>query len=104
RERVVRARVVDDRNAQAARHRLRDRLHHLRGDVLGRDEVDVVAPALLEADHHRRDLTGVALAAFELLRYVPVLAERAAEVAEAEEDGPGAAPAPQAVLLAEMRK
>ena len=101
-ERVIRAGVVDDRDPQPAGHRLRDRFDHLRGDVLRSHEVDVVAAALLEVDHQRRDLAAVALPALELLGDVPVLAERAAQVAQAEEDGPGAAPAAQAVLLAEM--
>jgi len=70
--------------------------------VLGGDEVHVVAAAPLEPDHQLGDLVGVALASIALLRDVPVLAEHAAQVAEAEEDGSGASPAPQAVFLAEV--
>src|SRR5262249_44902988 len=49
---VVGTRVVDQRQAQAAGDGVRQSLDDLRGDVLGGDEVDVVAAHLLEAEHH----------------------------------------------------
>ena len=70
--------------------------------MLGRDEVDVVAALALKIEHQSGELLRWALGADGLLADVPVLAEDAAQVAQAEEDRPRAIPAAQAVLLAEV--
>src|SRR5512135_228422 len=101
-ERVVPAGVVDDRQPQAARNGRGEGLDDLGRDVLGRDEVDVVAATPLERQHQRSDPLGWALGADGPLADVPVLAEDATQVAEAEEDRPRAVAAPQAILLAEV--
>jgi hypothetical protein len=103
-ERVVGARVVDDRQLQATGEGERERFEDLRDDVLGRDEVDVAAADRLQLEHHlceprRRDEL-----APHRPRDVVVLAKDATEVASREEDRPRAAPAAQAVLLAEVRE
>ena len=83
---------------------MRQGLEDLGHDVLGRDEVDVVAADRLQLEHH----LGEAHRAGALAAYVPgdvvVLAEDAAQVAAREEDRARAAPAAKAVLLAEVRE
>src|SRR5262249_17373154 len=54
-ERVVRARVVHDRQVQAEGCRVADRFDDLRRHVLRCDEVDVMASLGLEPQHHRGD-------------------------------------------------
>ena len=103
-ERIVGAGVVDQRQAQAAFDRERQRFQDLRDDVLGRDEVDVVAAAGLQVEHHSRQLVGLDGVPLALPTGLVVLAEDAAQVAPAEEDGSGAAPAAQAVFFAEVRE
>ena len=73
--------------------------------MLGRHEVDVVAAVVLQAEHHAGELVrGELVGPSGRLRGLPVLAEHAAEVAEAEEDRPAAAVAAQHVLLPEVGK
>jgi len=84
--------------------RLRQRLQDLWDDMLGRDEVDVVAAAVLQAEHHRgQPPRGHRLAAY-LPGDVEVLAEHAPQVAAGEEDRARAVVSAQAILLAEMRE
>jgi hypothetical protein len=103
-ERVVGARVVDDRKREAAGEGERQRFEDLRNHVLGGDPVDVVAADRLQLEHHLGQPFGHDGLALHLPGDVVVLAEDAAEVAPGEEDRPRAAPAAQAVLLAEMRE
>src|SRR5262245_24760880 len=72
--------------------------------MLGRDKVDVVTAAILQAKHQLGDLIGRAFVADRTLAYIPVLTEDTLQVAEAEEDCARAEPASEAVLLAKMRK
>ncbi len=58
----------------------------------------------LEGQREVRDLPRRANGADGLLADIPVLAEDAPQIAQAEEDRTRAAPAPETVLLAEMRK
>src|SRR5918992_1987482 len=101
---VVGARVVDDRQLEALAQGDRERLEDLRHDMLGRDPVDVVTAVLLELEHHAGQALAGDLLALDLPADVEVLAEDAAQVAAAEEDRARAAPAAQAVLLAEVRE
>src|SRR5271157_1269640 len=70
--------------------------------MFGRHEVDVVTALTLKIEHKLGDLLRGALRADGLLADVPVLAEDAAQVAQAEEDRPRSIPAAQAILLAEV--
>jgi hypothetical protein len=54
-----------------------------------RNEVDVVAPDLLEFEHHLRQFLILAFFALAFMRDRPILAEDTAKVAVGEEDGPG---------------
>ena len=103
-ERVVGARVVDDRQLEAAREGKRQRFEDLRHDVLGRDPVDVVTADRLQLEHHLREPLGCDELALNFPRDVVVLAEDAPEVAAREEDRPRTVPAAEAVLLAEVRE
>jgi hypothetical protein len=96
-ERVVGARVVDDRQLEAAVEGERQRFKDLRNDVLGRDPVDVVAADHLKLEHHPGEPLGSDDLPPHLPRDVVVLAEDAAEVASREEDRSGAAPAAEAI-------
>ena len=71
--------------------------------MLGRDEVDVVATALLKIEHHAGEFGGRRGRALQLPTDVKVLAEDAAQVAAGKEDRAGALPAAQAVFFAEVR-
>jgi hypothetical protein len=103
-EAVVRARVVDDRQPETAVDSEWQRLEDLRDDVLGRDPVDVVTPNGLQLQHHPGKPSRAHALASHFPRDVVVLAEHAAEVAAAEEDGAGAPAAAETVLLAEVRE
>jgi hypothetical protein len=103
-ERVVGARVVDDRKLEAPGVCERQRFEDLRDDMLRRDPVDVVAADRLEVDHDLGQPLGRDQLASHLPRDVVVLAEDAAEVAPREEDRPRPALATEAVLLAEVRE
>jgi hypothetical protein len=103
-EAVVRARVVDDRQLEAADDGVGQGLEYLRDDVLRRDPVDVVAADRLELEHHRPEPLRRRALAPNLPRDFVVLAKDAAQVAAAEEDRAGAVTPAQAVLLAEMRE
>ncbi len=58
--------------------------------------------ATLQVEHHRRDPLRRRDGAASLLADIPVLTELASQIAEREEDRGAAAPAAQAVLLAEV--
>jgi hypothetical protein len=90
---VVGARVVDDREPQAALDGVRERLEDLPHNVLRRHPVDVVAPGRLQLEHHVREPLGGHPLALQPPRDVVVLAEDAAQVAAAEEDRPRSTPA-----------
>jgi hypothetical protein len=70
--------------------------------VLGCDEVDVVATARLQLEHHPREVPGPDVLAFAELARLEVLAEDAAQVAPREEDRARASPAAQDILLPEV--
>jgi len=78
---------------QSGWNRCGDRFKNLGNDMLGRDEVDVVTTLALKVEHKLGDLLRWALRADGLLADVPVLAEDAAQVAQAEEDRPRTIPA-----------
>ena len=97
---VVAAGVVDERQPQPLPAGDLHRGYDLRDDVAGRHEVDVVAALFLQCEHDVGDRRWFDLASLTLLREIPVLAVDAAQVAPAEEDRPGAAPAAQHIFLA----
>ncbi len=103
--RVVRARVVDDGKPEPTLRGNEQRLEHLRHDVLGRHEVDVVTATGLKLEHHAGEPLGRRppyLGDLGGLADVVVLAEDTTQVAVTEEDRSGAVPAAEAVLLAEV--
>jgi hypothetical protein len=68
-----------------------------------RDDVDVVAPHLLEPQHHRRQRLEARDGTRAPLTDLPVTAKDASQVAVAEEDGARASSPDQRPLLAEVR-
>ena len=101
-QRVVAAGVVDQRHPQPALDGAGQGgqdLGHVDG---GRDEVDVVAAQVLELQHRPRQLLVRHRPAPAGLRYLPVLAVDAGQVAGREEDGARPAGAHQRRLLAEV--
>ncbi len=85
-EAVVRRCVVHERQAQSAVHRDHKRFQNLRNDVLGGDEIDVVAAGLLQVEHDSREFSRRHFCAFTELTRLEILAEHAAQVAPAEKD------------------
>jgi hypothetical protein len=63
-----------------------------------------VTAVRLQLEHHPCEPLDRRLLALHLPGDVEVLTKRAAQITSAEEDRPGAAPAAQAVLLAEVRE
>jgi hypothetical protein len=55
-----------------------------------RDEVDIVAPYLLEFEHHLCQLFVLAFFPLAFMRDRPILAEDTSKVTVGEKDGPGA--------------
>ena len=76
----------------------------MRDDVLGGDEIDVVATDLLEIEHDAGEFWGVHFGAFAELAGLEILAENAAEIAPAKENRARAVPTAQTIFFAEMRK
>ena len=101
-EGVVGGGVVDDGQAQAALDGDGEGFEELGHDVFGGDEVDVMAAAVLQGEHHLGEAFGRGFVAGRFLANVEVLAEDAAEVAPGEEDGAAAVPAAEAVFFAEV--
>ena len=85
---LIAAAVVDQRKLQSTLGGNAQRADYLRGDMRWRDEVDVVAPRFLQAEHQCGEpgcTDGAAsLAGADLI----VLAVEATEVAEGEKDRP----------------
>src|SRR2546422_8355370 len=85
-----------------------DRFDDLWRNVFRRDEVDVVATASLQRQHHAGDVlrrrSARRRSRFDRLADVVVLAEHASQVAVREEDGARSVPAAQTILLAEVRE
>ena len=77
---------------------------NLRHDVLGRDEVDVVAADPLQIEHDLRKLRRSCFCAFTELAGLEILAKDAAQIAPAEKDRARAVPPAQTIFLAEMWK
>ena len=98
-EGVETAGVVHDGQAKAASDGAGKGHEDLGHHVLGGNEIDVVAPLRLEIEHHSSELLGPHLTPRLLLADVVALAKNAAKVALGKENGPAAAPAPEAVLL-----
>ena len=94
--RVVGARIVYEGDSQSEGHGNRQRFQHLRNDVLGRHEVDVVAPLALQRQHHAREFLGTrptrARSGPYTLADVEVLTEHAPQIAVREEDRTGTVP------------
>lgn len=103
RDGLVTAAVVDDGQAEAGLGGDDERLQDLGQDVGGGDPIEVVAAAILEVEHDPGELVGADAPAFVFVAGLPVLTEDAAQVAAGEEDGPGTAPASEAVLFAVVR-
>ena len=102
-QRVKGRRVVDDRQPEPQVLRVQYGQYDLRNHMLRRDQVDIVHLAhILQLDVPRGQLLRRGVEAVASVRNVVVLAEDAAEVAAREEDGPRAAVALDARLLAEM--
>lgn len=85
-EAVVTAAVIDQRQTQASFNRRGQRLQDVRHDVLGCDEVDVVATDFLQSHHQDRQLACIQVPPFHQLTDLEVLTEDTAQVAAAEED------------------
>ena len=71
----------------------------LRDDVLGGDEIDVVATDLLKIEHDAGEFWGVHFGAFAELAGLEILAENAAEIAPAKENRARAVPTAQTIFL-----
>src|SRR3990170_4780157 len=100
--RVVGAGVVDDRETQSQFNCNGQRLQDLRHDVLRGNEVDVVAPLVLEEEHHARKVGRGNYYALSQLADVEVQAIHTAEVAPSKEDRAAPTPAAEAVLFTEV--
>ena len=72
--------------------------------MLWRHEVDIVAPLLLQFEHHPCESLRLRFHAVAVLADLEVLAEHALQIAHREKDRAAAVPAAQAILLTEMRK
>src|SRR6185295_10652982 len=102
----VRVGVIDDGQTQALFGGNENRARHLRREVRGRNEVDVVTTARLKFEHH----FGEALVCdfvfdllFVRLRDLIVLTIDTAQIAVAEEDVAGAARAGKGRFFSEVR-
>src|SRR5437899_8348617 len=89
---------------QATLHRDHESFQDLRHDVLGRDEVDVVAAGVLQIEHDFCELAGTYLGAFAELARLEILTKDTAQIAPAEKDRARSVPAAQTVFFAKMRK
>ena len=69
----------------------------------GGNKINVMTPHFLQPDHHRRQLLARHLLPFPEMTDLIVLAENAAEIAVAEEDGPGTGLTDQGGFLTKVR-
>src|SRR6184192_2252287 len=89
---------------QATLHRDHEGFQNLRHDVLGHNEVDVVAAGVLQIEHDLCELAGTYLGAFAELARLEILTKDTAQIAPAEKNRARSVPAAQTIFLAEMRE
>jgi hypothetical protein len=85
-EAVVSRGVVNEREMQTAFDGDHERFQNLRHDVLGRDEVDVVATNSLQIEHDPRKRGSANFGAFAKLAGLKILAKDTTQIAPAEKD------------------
>jgi hypothetical protein len=96
---VIPARVVYHRYVQAVLRSDENRGNNLGDDMAGRNQIDVVAATFLERQHDQGNLVWRCTSTRSGLTNLPVLTKDAVQITPPEENGAGAHPSADGLLL-----